>query len=384
MSIDTSTQRVSGFNTLKFDSASATSQYHDMFSWEGYYKPLGTWHQYSLVLWAKNSSGTQYQFGIPGDGGDMIFNVPGDDTWRRYVVYKGTAASSNYIECRSTPNSTGAVWFSEIMIVEGDARYLLNEDDYIPSIYDTAEGLANEIGTLSNPAESASALKLSGKPDGTYYVNVNGTVYETYVITRYNEAYIKFVQYYNGTNVNGSASLNDGGSWTQNEVDLSAGKLATADINYLIGRSGVTKTLMKVDGGSDKLFNYGAGTGYMDLSSGYSNWGTADAINRSYELWLDTNSDGTWDYKAAYTSDTRGECSHTSVSGTRNWHYDHNYNASWITTNAPYSGLPICHSVKDNFVATNLHWMSGVSSSSGGDVVWGSNSSSSWAFYIEY
>lgn len=252
-----------------------------------------------------------------------------------------------------------------------------------PEVY-TSEGwviFASTIGTSGNPATSGAQLKSLGRADGSYYVTINGSTRKVWVITRYAEAaYIKIVQWNNTTAMGVTTGINVDGTWTNSEISNNAGKLTTADINWIIGTGGSGNySLMRCNGSTNTLFNTGAGTGRLYIATGHPNYGTAWDINVTHELYLDTTSNGTWDYGARYTNDTRGLCNHT----TPVWHQDHNYNGTWITAAAPYSALAICHTIGDTFVGSNLHWMSGVSTSSAGFNI-ANSSTTAFAVYMEF
>jgi len=240
----------------------------------------------------------------------------------------------------------------------------------------------SERGTIGNPASSATELKALGFSDGVYYVRIGTEVVKSYVITRYSECgYIKFASWYDGTNLNNSNAINENGSWIESEVNANAGKLKNTQINTIITSTNSKNHLFRVGGGTDNLLNNGSGTGKLYIPGGLPSWGSVTDLNTSYEFWLDTTSNGTFDYGVSYTSDTRSLCTHSL--STKIWHSDHNYNGSAIVA-PPWSSFAICHSVGDTYFATNLHWMSGLSSGSGGEIFWGNNSSSYCSFFLEY
>jgi hypothetical protein len=242
-------------------------------------------------------------------------------------------------------------------------------------------------GTSGNPALSAQQLKDAGLPDGVYWFSVAGETFQSYAITRYEEAaYIKVVQWHNGFNADQAGAVNLESGWVQEQHPTTYnGKLSDSVINaiealnpeHVLFQVGVYQ--------SDPLFNNGAGTGRISMIGGWGSHTWRDGnyeISYTHQKWLDLTSDGTWDIGASYTNDTRSLCGHSS--GTRVFWADHNYNGSWITSAAPYNSLATCFSVKSTHFGTNLHWMSGTSTQSAGELTWGLDVYSSACMYMEF
>ena len=239
--------------------------------------------------------------------------------------------------------------------------------------------------SAANPAINANAILAENPnaPDGVYYFkdpNGSNTVYSTYcIMQKYGGGWMKAVQYYNNTAVGStSAAINAGGNWTTAEVNNGAGKLQNADLNRITG----TECLMRVNGGTDTLFNSGAGTAKLRYRDTLPNWGTSVDVNSTtgtgYNLELDTTSNGSLDYDVVYQYDSQGLCNHT----TSYWLVDHNYNHySGAGLAPPFSSYSICWTFGNSAVYTNLHWMSGQSSQSGGAISWG-NDTSSFAIFL--
>ena len=270
---------------------------------------------------------------------------------------------------------------------EGDAYWDTAADSIKVYTSTNWKEIGGAIGSLGNPATSATEIKNAGKPDGVYYYNIGGETFQSYTITRYDEAaYIKVVQWYNGFNADQSGAVNLESGWVQEQHPTTYnGKLSDAVINQ-IESQGPEHVLFQVGlYTGDNLFNNRVGTGRISMIGG---WGAHTWRDGNYEIsythqkWLDMTSDGTWDYGASYTNDTRSLCAHSS--GTRVFWADHNYNGNYITTAAPVSSLATCFSCKSTHFGTNLHWMSGLSTQSGGDLLWGFDSSSSACMYMEF
>lgn len=236
-------------------------------------------------------------------------------------------------------------------------------------------------GTSPLYAASSASHILSVNPnakDGLYWikpVSGSGTAFLTYcIMRRYGGGWMKALQYYNNTTLTGTSEINSAGLWLSSEVNLNgSGKIHNSDFNALNG----TSFLMRVTGGSDNLFNSGAGTGMLRYTSSLTDWGTDLDPTEPYTLFLDNTSDGTFDYSVQYTNDGQTRCNHT----TNVWISDHNYNAEAISA-PPYPSYAQCWTIGPSYVTTNLHWMSGQAGLSGGGITWGSNTSSSFAIFI--
>ena len=176
VSIDTSENRIAGYNSLKFDCTSATGQYHDILNFGQDFALRDNNHIYSMVYWAKNTTGGNIQVGTPGGGGEMLQTIPGDSTWRRYVVTTiGGRNTGTLLENRTNMSGyTGALYFSEFMIFNGDAESVT--DNYIPSIYDVGVGLVEVLdgSTANKAAPSAQHLvDLGITTSGVYWLKSN-------------------------------------------------------------------------------------------------------------------------------------------------------------------------------------------------------------------
>jgi len=194
--------------------------------------------------------------------------------------------------------------------------------------------------------------------DGTYWLNPTGTnAFQAYVInSRDGGGWVKFLQYHAGTDLSSTAAVNPGGTWTNSEISLSAGKLRHADINALITGS---SALVRVTGGTDPLFNNRAGTGKFTIPGTLGPWGT-DVDPTNYTWSQDNNNDGTYDFALTYTNDPQGRCSHGS--GVWQWYSDHNY-----------TNTPICWGFYPAYFGSNLHPFNAGGSQSGGELWWGSS-----------
>jgi len=247
-------------------------------------------------------------------------------------------------------------------------------------------GVTGAIGSAGNPATSATEIKNAGLSDGTYYFNVAGESFQSYVITRYSEAaYIKVVQWYNGFDANQSGAVNLDSGWVQEQHPTTYnGKLSDTVINHIESQSPEHALFQVGIYTGDNLFNNGAGTGRISMSGGWGSytWRDGNYEIGAHEKWLDLTSDGTWNYGGSYLNDARAICSHGG--GTLVFWADHNYYGSWITSAAPATDLATCFSVKSTHFGTNLHWMSGLSATSGGNILWGSNDASSACMYMEF
>lgn len=234
----------------------------------------------------------------------------------------------------------------------------------------TASAGSGPLGSESNPATSGIQLYNAGFPSGTYWLNPTGNnKFQAYVINnRDGGGWVKFLQYYNSTNLGGTAAVNENGSWTTNEIGLAAGKLSHADINALITGNSF---LFRVTGGSDNLLNNRVGTGKFEYTQTLPQWGSLTDPSANYTWRVDTNSNGNYSFFCTYTNDTRGLCGHGSSQW--QWISDHNYTN--VSSNFPAGlGSPICWGFYPEYMGTNLHFMSGIANNqSGGELYWGSN-----------
>lgn len=131
---------------------------------------------------------------------------------------------------------------------------------------------------------------------------------------------------------------------------------------------------------ADSLFYAGAGTAKLAYSGSLPAFGTDLDPTSNYTLYLDRANDGTYEYSATYTNDTRGRCNHT----TNYWISDHNYNGTYSGTPPIQSGtIAQCWTIGTDRVITNLHWMSGQVTPSGGNSSWGDTSTSAFSIFVK-
>lgn len=242
--------------------------------------------------------------------------------------------------------------------------------------------------TASLAAVSANYIKslTNTTVDGTYWLkptNGSGTAFQAFcIMSKYGGGWVKFLQWFGGTDMNSASAINSGGTWCNAEINGAAGKLSNADI-WAIQAAGTNNAfLMRVGGGSDNLFNNGAGTGKFQLtSSTLTNWGTDVDPTATYTLSLDTLSNDSWDYSAQYSNDHQGRCGHTS-GGSKLWYSNHNYNGTFTAT-PPYASIPHCFSIEQYGLITNLHWMSGQASQSNGEIQWGTSAGGYASLFIK-
>tara|TARA_Y100001963_G_scaffold102999_1_gene141782 strand:- start:1114 stop:1866 length:753 start_codon:yes stop_codon:yes gene_type:complete len=215
---------------------------------------------------------------------------------------------------------------------------------------------------------SLSALMATSPSDGKYTFNLSGGTgndFEAYVITR-DGGWVKGVSYYNGTDMSGTAAVNAGGSWCDQEQGNYAGKLHSSDLNALMTTN---KFVFRVHGSSDPLLNDGNGTGRYEGGQSLPNWGTAQDPTSTYGLDMDMGTDGTYDYQTTYTQDNRTLCTSCCAHISSIWVSDHNYNGSGTYPSGGYH--PQCWTIGSTHVHTNLHWMGKSGSQSGGTVNFG-------------
>lgn len=225
-------------------------------------------------------------------------------------------------------------------------------------------------------------------PDGVYWfqdVNGSNTLYSTYcIMQKYGGGWMKVCQYNNGTNINNqTGAVNANGNWVNAEISLHAGKMHNDDI----GRNKGTEYLFKVTGGgstgSDPLLNSGNGTGYFNGKHENQLPNLTDTVseyNEQFMFALDTNSNGTFNESVVYNRDTaRGMCNMNS--SVFKFNGDHNYHHIYDQTTIQ-GGISICWEFGNDHAGTNLHWMSGTSTQSGGTQRWGNNSSTAWATFM--
>ena len=242
----------------------------------------------------------------------------------------------------------------------------------------------------NNPATSAYEILDAhpDAPDGVYWFqdpNGSNTLYSTYcIMQRYGGGWMKVCQYWGGTGINNqTGAVNANGDWVNSEISLYAGKMHNSDI----ARNKGTEYLFRVTGGgssgTDRLLKSGAGTGYFRAHHNNTIRPLTDTVgelNEQFVFALDTTNNGTFNESAVYNRDTaRGMCNHNS--GTYRFMGDHNYHGIYDQTTA-HNGLSICWEFGNDNAATNLHWLSGEGTSSGGSQKWGNTNSSAWATFM--
>lgn len=240
---------------------------------------------------------------------------------------------------------------------------------------------SNDGSSPNRAATSASAIKsLTGTTeDGVYWLKPSGGTGLAFpawcIMSRDGGGWVKALQFYNATSMATTDFVNYNGGWITSEINFAAGKISTSDWSAL---NTTNSFLFKVKGGSDNLLNNTTGTGKLSYAGSLTAWGTDLDPTSNYTLYLDMNSNGTYNYSCTYTNDTRGRCNAT----TNYWFSDHNYNGTFGVT-PPYNSVPICWTIGTDRVVTNLHWMSGLATQSAGGTTWGADTGSSWAIYIK-
>lgn len=259
-------------------------------------------------------------------------------------------------------------------------------------VYDTTNAKWTGVGLLdgSTPgtaAPSASYIKQINPtaPDGIYYLNFaagSAQPFAAYIIfSKSDGPWVKAVQWYGGADLSGTAGVNVGGAWSTAQINAAAGKLHSADINVL--KTSQTQ-LWRCGGGGDNLFNNGAGA--MKVTSSYlPNWGVDwdPVVNDWYQFELDMNNNGTYQYGYRYYGTTTGRCGHT----TSIWFTDHNSpvgaGSYAVGSLPPYSTMAQCWTVGATGMYTNLHPWSGLSTSSGGSISWGTAAGAQFAIFFK-
>lgn len=249
-------------------------------------------------------------------------------------------------------------------------------------------GGAGILGSSAgNPATSAYEILDAhpDAPDGVYWFrdpNGSNTLYSTYcIMQKYGGGWMKVCQYYNDTGINNqTGAVNANGDWVNAEISLHAGKMHNSDI----ARNKGTEYLFRVTGGGgDPLLNNGNGTGYFIGKHKNALPNLTDTVseyNEQFMFALDTTTNGTFNESAIYNRDTaRGMCNHNS--GTYKFNGDHNYHHIYDQSVAG-GNLSICWEFANGRASTNLHWLSGQSTRSGGGVHWGHNTSSAWSTFM--
>jgi len=236
----------------------------------------------------------------------------------------------------------------------------------------------------------ADLVALGITTDGTYWLQPSGgsgTAFQAYVVnSKYGGGWVKVAQYYNGQSIlNNSSAVNAGSNWTQSLKSLHSGKLSNTDIHALQSNGTNDSILMTIsDGGiSDDLARDSGGTnrGFLKyyVSGGLSNFGTNLQVSTTNRWHLDSDANGTFELVGEYGS-SGTPCNHT----TSYWVVAHT--SGTFITGSPTNGNPtdMCFTFGDTGLHTNLHPYTGTSNASGGNIQWGTSSSSnSVAIFIK-
>lgn len=119
---------------------------------------------------------------------------------------------------------------------------------------------SRRIDGLSQDSAAPSAIYLRDTlgytTNGTYWLNPTGTnAFQAWcIMDRDGGGWVKVLSYNNNTSLNTAAAVNANGSWTTREINLAAGKLATADINAL--HQTKTTSLWRVQSGLSGAHRY--------------------------------------------------------------------------------------------------------------------------------
>ena len=182
-----------------------------------------------------------------------------------------------------------------------------------------------------------------------------------------------------------SAEMNAAGQWIDSEINTNqAGKLASSLINNISHKN----FLLRVTGSpGDAFLNSRQGSMIFKYinSDTLPNWGTSQDPTGQYDLCLDHNNSGTGYEIMRYSYESRTLCANDGNHGGNGsyWVSDHNYNGSWQNQIWGSSGAPICWTISNARIHTNLHWMGGPAGSSGGNQQWGQNSDNAVAFFMQ-
>jgi hypothetical protein len=259
----------------------------------------------------------------------------------------------------------------------------------LPEVYTGTDWIymsALNGSSAETAAPSASVIKAlnPAAPNGVYWLKFasgSNTAFQAYIIfDKPDGPWVKAVQWYNTTDLSGSAGVNAGGSWTSSQIALSAGKIPSADINIL--KSSLT-TWWRVTGSADPLMNYGAGALKIIWSS-LPNWGTdaQPTTSQPYDIYVDANNDGTYEYGYRYVPTQQARCNHT----TSIWISDHDSpvgsgSTLLLGTKTSSADYPICWTVGASSWYTNLHPWTGNSAASGGNLQWGTASTAAALYF---
>jgi hypothetical protein len=246
----------------------------------------------------------------------------------------------------------------------------------LPYSHPTAIGSSAETAASGTAALRAAGITQSG----TYWLcppGGSGIPFQAYCIMGRDGDWVKVAQFNNATSLATTQQVNANGDWKNLEVNLAAGKIATADWTALQQNN---TFLMRVTGGSDNLFRYGAGCAKLQYFGNLTPYGTDLDPTASWTLSLDLSCKGSYEYSASYTNDTRTRCNAT----TNYWFSDHNYNGAFAANGTPpYNSIPICWTIGTDRVITNLHWLSGYATQSSASTSWGADSGSAFAIYVK-
>ncbi len=256
------------------------------------------------------------------------------------------------------------------------------------TINDTSTGAGG--GTSQNdPVDisqwSTFASGRTSSDDGKYWVTDGTTTAQTYCIFR-DGGWIKVAQMNSNIDVmSGSSAINANGTWIDSEINTSqAGKLPSSLINNIKHKN----FLLRVTGSpNDSFLNSRQGSMIFKYVSSDTlpNWGSNQDPTGTYDLCLDHNNSGSGYEIMRYSYESRTLCSNDgNHSGNGSyWVSDHNYNGSWQNQIWGASGAPICWTISNARIHTNMHWMGGPSGGSGSNQQWGQNSDQAVVFYLQ-
>ena len=253
----------------------------------------------------------------------------------------------------------------------------------------TADGSSS-----ARAATSAVALNNLGiTTDGVYWLQPSGgsgSPFQTYcILSKYGGGFVKIAQFYNGANILGtSGAINSGGGWINSAKNLNDGKLANSDIHALQANGTNKECLVTVtDGGSSDtlLHNSNSSTNrgfglYKFVTGTMPNFGTGAQMSGTWETYEDSDDDGIFEQATQY-SGTTSPCGHA----TSLWFEGHNGGTTIIPSGGSVNhGAGICWTWAGNSWHTNMHfWTGNTSTSSGGSVQWGHNTSNAVAVFIK-
>tara|TARA_B100001029_G_scaffold160446_1_gene148481 strand:- start:14891 stop:16255 length:1365 start_codon:yes stop_codon:yes gene_type:complete len=256
------------------------------------------------------------------------------------------------------------------------------------TISDTSTG-GGDGSSSSSPVDISTdwSTFVSGKTssdNGKYWITDGTTVSQTYCIFR-DGGWIKIAQMNSNNDVMNSAEMNAAGQWIDSEINTNqAGKLASSLINNISHKN----FLLRVTGSpGDAFLNSRQGSMIFKYVGGDTlpNWGTSQDPTGQYDLCLDHDNTGTGYEIMRYSYESRTLCSNDGNHGGNGsyWVSDHNYNGTWQNQIWGSSGAPICWTISNARIHTNLHWMGGPAGSSSGNQQWGQNSDNAVAFFMQ-